>query len=111
MNDYTPRIVADLAPIRDDFVPASDFTGPHIPRLEKAKLWPRVWQVACREEEVPRIGDYGNFQLFDESIIIVLCHVTRSRDSTIRVSTVAGASSTAAKEKDFLPLSRLALQP
>jgi nitrite reductase/ring-hydroxylating ferredoxin subunit len=39
-------------------------------RAENDKLWARVWQVACREEEVPAVGDYVTYNILDESIIV-----------------------------------------
>lgn len=38
---------------------------------ENAKLWPRVWQVACREEELPNPGDYVVYDVADETVVIV----------------------------------------
>jgi phenylpropionate dioxygenase-like ring-hydroxylating dioxygenase large terminal subunit len=43
--------------------------------LEMEKLWPRVWQMACREEEIPQIGDYTVYEIGRFSIIVV-----RTRD-------------------------------
>lgn len=40
-------------------------------RLENEKLWPKVWQIACREEEIQEVGDFVTYDLFDESIIVV----------------------------------------
>ncbi|WP_205875653.1 aromatic ring-hydroxylating oxygenase subunit alpha [Mycobacterium camsae] len=40
-------------------------------RQEAAKLWPNVWQVACRVEEVRRPGDYCEYQIVDQSILVV----------------------------------------
>ena len=57
--------------IRPEFVPAKDYTDPHLPSLEKSKLWPKVWQIACREEEIPNVGDFINYEIQDESILIV----------------------------------------
>jgi phenylpropionate dioxygenase-like ring-hydroxylating dioxygenase large terminal subunit len=39
--------------------------------LEKERLWPRVWQMACREEEIPEVGDYLTYEIADESIVVV----------------------------------------
>lgn len=39
--------------------------------LEYERLWSRVWQVACREEEIPSVGDYVEYTIGDESVIIV----------------------------------------
>jgi phenylpropionate dioxygenase-like ring-hydroxylating dioxygenase large terminal subunit len=57
--------------IRKDFVPAGYFTGQDVADLEKQYLWPRVWNVACREEEIPNVGDFVNYQIYDESILVV----------------------------------------
>ncbi len=47
--------------------------------LEMERLWPRVWQMACREEEVPRVGDFLEYVIGDQSILI-----TRSDPDTIK---------------------------
>lgn len=57
--------------VRADFVPAADYICPEFAKAEKKKLWPRVWQVACREEEIPRTGDYVTYDICDQSIIVV----------------------------------------
>lgn len=38
---------------------------------EKDNLWPRVWQVACREEQIPEVGDYIVYDVADETIVVV----------------------------------------
>ena len=57
--------------VRDDFVPKEAYSSPEFARLEEAKLWPRVWQIACRLEEITRVGDYVTYDIVDDSIIIV----------------------------------------
>ena len=44
--------------------------------LEMEKLWPRVWQVACREEEVPNPGDFLEYTIGDQSILVVRTNPT-----------------------------------
>jgi phenylpropionate dioxygenase-like ring-hydroxylating dioxygenase large terminal subunit len=62
----------DAAAYKEDFfIPASDFTDPEITRREREKLWPKVWQIACREEEIPKVGDYVRYDILDESILVV----------------------------------------
>ena len=39
--------------------------------LELERLWPRVWQVACRDEQVDAVGDYCEYTIGDESIVVV----------------------------------------
>lgn len=40
-------------------------------RAENDRLWGRVWQVACREEEIAKVGDYVTYDILDESIVVV----------------------------------------
>jgi phenylpropionate dioxygenase-like ring-hydroxylating dioxygenase large terminal subunit len=44
---------------------------PEYVALEKARFWPRVWQMACRAEEIPEVGDYLTYDIADESIVVV----------------------------------------
>jgi phenylpropionate dioxygenase-like ring-hydroxylating dioxygenase large terminal subunit len=39
--------------------------------LEKEKIWKKVWQMACREEEIPEVGDIITYEICDLSILIV----------------------------------------
>jgi phenylpropionate dioxygenase-like ring-hydroxylating dioxygenase large terminal subunit len=39
--------------------------------LEDERLWPRTWQIACRLEEIPDVGDFVTYDIIDESIIVV----------------------------------------
>lgn len=57
--------------IRADYVPADDYVSRDFAELEARFLWPRVWQMACREEEIPRVGDYYTYDIVDESITVV----------------------------------------
>jgi phenylpropionate dioxygenase-like ring-hydroxylating dioxygenase large terminal subunit len=40
-------------------------------RLEAEHLWPRVWQMACRLEEIPEVGDWVEYRNLDQSVIVV----------------------------------------
>ena len=73
MNDEAGRIqrTVDDEEVRIDFVPAAGYISPEHARLEKERLWPRVWQMACREEEIPNPGDYYTYNIADESIAVV----------------------------------------
>lgn len=39
--------------------------------LERDRLWPRVWGMACREEDIANVGDYFEYEIGDVSILIV----------------------------------------
>ena len=60
-----------IGEVRDDFVPAGDYTSRAFAELENERLWPRVWQMACREEDIPNLGDYYTYDIVDDSIIVV----------------------------------------
>ena len=59
-------------------VPGARYTSQEFFDLEMERLWPRVWQVACREEEVPNPGDFLEYTIGDQSILVV-----RSEQDTI----------------------------
>src|SRR6476660_4323237 len=52
-------------------VPGSRYTSREYFDLEMERLWPRVWQVACREEEVPAPGDFVEYTIGEQSILVV----------------------------------------
>jgi nitrite reductase/ring-hydroxylating ferredoxin subunit len=39
--------------------------------LERERFWPRVWQMACRLEEIPEIGDWVEYKILNDSVIVV----------------------------------------
>jgi nitrite reductase/ring-hydroxylating ferredoxin subunit len=65
--------------IRADFVPKDHYLSPEFLRLEGEKLWPKVWQIACREEELPKVGSFVTYDIMDESIVIVRTAATELR--------------------------------
>jgi phenylpropionate dioxygenase-like ring-hydroxylating dioxygenase large terminal subunit len=38
---------------------------------EMERMWSRVWQMACREEEIPRVGDHVIYEIGDTNLIVV----------------------------------------
>lgn len=59
------------ATLRADYVPADDYISQDFADLETEYLWPRVWQMACREEEIPTVGSFYTYDIIDDSIIVV----------------------------------------
>ena len=47
--------------------------------LEVERLWKRVWQFACREEDIPRPGDYRIYEIATMSFIVM-----RTPDGSIK---------------------------
>ena len=64
---------------KQNFIPKERYVSREFFDLEMERLWPRVWQMACREEEVPRTGDFLEYIIGDQSILI-----TRSEPDTVR---------------------------
>ena len=54
-----------------DRIPAKRYYDPEFFELEKKMLWPRVWQMACRLEEIPTTGDFVVYDILDQSVIVV----------------------------------------
>jgi len=55
------------------------YFDPDFYRMEAELLWPRVWQMACRLEEIPEANDFVEYQFLDQSVI-----VTRTDDLGVR---------------------------
>jgi phenylpropionate dioxygenase-like ring-hydroxylating dioxygenase large terminal subunit len=53
------------------YVPRERYFDREFFELEKERLWPRVWQMACRLEEIPSPGDFVEYEICDESILVV----------------------------------------
>ena len=63
--------LADLLVGEDGLVPKDRYVSRAFGDLEMERLWPRVWQVACRTEEIPEVGDYVEYLIGDQSILVV----------------------------------------
>ncbi|MDG2004081.1 MAG: aromatic ring-hydroxylating dioxygenase subunit alpha [Novosphingobium sp.] len=65
---------ADIKP-QDAQVPeefdAEAYISRDFARLEGEKLWPKVWQHACRLEDIPEVGDFVTYDVMDDTIMVV----------------------------------------
>ncbi len=66
-----------------DRVPAQRYYDPDFFALEAEHFWPRVWQMACRLEEIPEVGDYVEYEILGRSILVVRV-AEGAEDSSIR---------------------------
>lgn len=67
------RVDLGTEPIR-----AERYTSQAFFDLEVERLWPRIWQMACREEEIPAPGDTCVYDVVGRSFL-----VTRTADGSI----------------------------
>jgi phenylpropionate dioxygenase-like ring-hydroxylating dioxygenase large terminal subunit len=68
MNQVSPATATEERPVA---IPVEAYTSEAYARAEGDKLWGKVWQPACRVEEIPKVGDYVTYDIMDESIIVV----------------------------------------
>lgn len=64
----------DAVPFRvsdPERIPAKRYYDKEFFELEREKLWPHVWQMACRLEEIPNVGDFVEYEILGKSVIIV----------------------------------------
>src|SRR5690349_15905474 len=63
--------VTSMSVGHDGFVPKERYVSREFLELEMERLWPRVWQIACREEEVAAPGDFVEYTIGDQSVLVV----------------------------------------
>ena len=56
-------------------IPTKRYYDEEFYRLENERLWPHVWQMACRLEQIRNVGDWVEYSNLDRSVIVV-----RTRD-------------------------------
>lgn len=54
-----------------ELIPTKRYYDESFFELENEKLWPHVWQMACRLEEIPNVGDYTEYTILKKSVIII----------------------------------------
>ncbi|WP_425542477.1 aromatic ring-hydroxylating oxygenase subunit alpha [Sphingomonas oligophenolica] len=52
-------------------IPTKRYYDEEFYRLETERLWPHVWQMACRLEQIPNVGDWVEYSNLDRSVIVV----------------------------------------
>ena len=62
-----------------DRVPKERYFHPEFYAREAERLWPRVWQMACRLEEIPRPHDFVEYEFLDQSVFVI-----RTDDTGVR---------------------------
>lgn len=55
----------------DADIPVDRYITREAAELEKERIWKRVWQMACREEEIPEVGDVATYEICDLSILVL----------------------------------------
>jgi len=71
-----PEVLREQSPLflGDADIPVERYTSRAFHDAEMAHVWKKVWQVACRERDIPEAGDYIVYEIGKESIIVVRTH-------------------------------------
>jgi phenylpropionate dioxygenase-like ring-hydroxylating dioxygenase large terminal subunit len=64
---------------RPDRIPKERYYDAEFFALEASRLWPRVWQMAARLEQLPEPGDWVTYEILDQSVVVV-----RGGDGAVR---------------------------
>ena len=60
-------------------IPTDRYTSREYAQRERDAIWMRVWQIAGRVDELPKVGDWKQYRILDQSFVIV-----RSKDEKLR---------------------------
>jgi phenylpropionate dioxygenase-like ring-hydroxylating dioxygenase large terminal subunit len=66
-----PALAVPFAMDVPDRVRKERYVDPDFFQLEAERLWPRVWQMACRLEEIPQADDVVEYEILDQSVMVV----------------------------------------
>ena len=94
-------------------IPVVRYTTREFHELEVERLWKQVWQMACREEDIPEVGDTTVYTIAHLSILIVRSGARHDQGLLQRLP----ASGTAAARRRRLhhrapmPVPRVLLEP
>jgi phenylpropionate dioxygenase-like ring-hydroxylating dioxygenase large terminal subunit len=75
----SPWAIAHVGAGGDVHVPSERYFSSDFFQLECDHMWSRTWQVACRLDDIPDVGDFVEYTIVDQSILIV-----RETDDRIR---------------------------
>ncbi|WP_419181638.1 aromatic ring-hydroxylating oxygenase subunit alpha [Novosphingobium mangrovi (ex Huang et al. 2023)] len=56
---------------RSELIPAQRYYDETFYRAEVEHLWPHVWQMACRLETIPNVGDWVEYSNVGKSVLVV----------------------------------------
>jgi phenylpropionate dioxygenase-like ring-hydroxylating dioxygenase large terminal subunit len=80
-DPFAPPALLAESPVflGDEDVPFTNYTSVEHAAAERLHLWSRTWQWVCREEHIPKAGDYQVYDIGDLSAIVI-----RQPDGTLK---------------------------
>jgi phenylpropionate dioxygenase-like ring-hydroxylating dioxygenase large terminal subunit len=52
-------------------IPVQRYYDEEFYRLENERVWPHTWQMACRLEQIPEVGDFITYENLGKSVVVV----------------------------------------
>lgn len=72
MNDDTGKLIKTVEELEEPITfPPEAYTSEEYARVERDRLWRKVWLQAGRIEEIPEVGNLITYDIKDDSVIIV----------------------------------------
>jgi nitrite reductase/ring-hydroxylating ferredoxin subunit len=69
-RDVPFQIPGDIMP-EPRLIPYDRYFDPKYVELEVENIWKKEWQIACREEDIPEIGDRISYDIVNMSFLVV----------------------------------------
>ena len=66
----TPVSAVPFPVVDPERIPSRRYYDEEFYRLETERLWPHVWQMACRLEQIPEVGDWIEYSNLGKSVIV-----------------------------------------
>jgi len=68
-----PEVLRDASSVALGVEPLAPerYTSRRFAARELEGMWARVWQMACREEDIPKVGDYEIYEIGRRSLLLV----------------------------------------
>jgi phenylpropionate dioxygenase-like ring-hydroxylating dioxygenase large terminal subunit len=76
--DHAPGL-DDLAGSYRTRISTDRYRSPEYAEREREAIWMKTWQVAGRVDELPKVGDWKEYKIYDQSFLIV-----RGKDEKLR---------------------------
>ncbi len=71
MADVDPENYVPFAVTDPERIPVKRYYDEGFYKAECEKLWPHVWQMACRLEQIENVGDWVEYSNLGQSVIVV----------------------------------------
>ncbi len=71
MADADPATFVPFRVTDPERIPAKRYYDEAFYKAETVKLWPHVWQMACRLEQIENVGDWVEYSNLGKSVIVV----------------------------------------